>query len=1433
MGFPMTRKKWCLIGAAVLGLGIAGISASINPIAERYVAPMVQEQLHNTVRGTIQYDSIHVTWDGDIELQNVSLRDESNHLVADVPTMNVSMKWSSVPSIVMGNSSGAAVVSTITLDKPDIHVWQLADGSWNVNSLLKPSPKSDKKSFDGNIVINDATSVIRFKDGNVHRLAKLDGNIALNLDGMTKGVLNGLLDDHSIAINGSVDMNKMDDFDLFVQADAVDVSGIMNLAPTNKNLSVTAGVLHDVKAQITSRDGKYSMSGNLAFDGVDGTYKNGSTTYQISKGNGKIFFQNNNILISRSGWYINNQAVKVNGLVTLSDDVDLNLNAVADSVALETFTNNQFTGIIGGRVHIGGTSVNPNVSGTIKSNEVSYDDYRIDSGEANFIYSDGTVDIRDATLYIGDGSVNGRGKYNVDSGDFSVEGTIHNAEIAPFTQNLATPISGIVNGDFAVTGKNRNITALEGNVIGSGISARGISLDTAKLSFTKSGTITNIAVTGAMGNGLLSGYGTIDNNNLNLSLSADSLDVSNFSTFVGKSIFGNITGYASITGDLDNVSVTGSITSPEIIYDGAHFNSINAGFTIKDHVLALENASIGDGDGAITIGGTLNLDSNALNMRARAKAVRIENLIRPFTDIPLTGWFESENEIRGTVDNPYVHGYAHLYDGSYSGKLISDAKFDYTLDNQILTLPDFTVQGYGAVIRGSGTASESSLNIDLDGKNIDIGRLLVNTDYDVKGYVQAKGHIGGSLYNPNFNGSVTSNFLTINGEGITNISGTLYADKTVVNLEKFEFDEEQGGHYMARAGMSTVGDKRLFGTLEVSNGRVNNLLSLLGKPVDKLDGSLSGTVDLGGTYGNPSLNVVGSIKDVTIDMKVVGDATIDASLENRKFKIRTLKLPVDDGLIAAGGTVDLDGDADLQIAVRDVDIEPFLPLIGDNINATGSVTGVINMTGATQNPKVELSASLANGSYNGIDIDQGFVLATMENHVINVQRIQGVKGDYKLSAYGKIPLAALYTTGYLDANDSKAMDMTIDFNEADMAVIPLITPTVKEATGALKGLVHVTGTIDQPEAYGTVSVRNGMMKIKTIGNEFKDIDGDLIFSGQQADFQSRISAGKGTAGLAAKVNWTGHEMTNYRMAIQLDGLDLANEYISGPLQGELYIAEKNGIPTLMGDLNLENMKFKIPLSLETSESTRNLGIDVNVHAGKNVRLYDRSLYDMRIRGDVHFGGSVFTPTSSGQFNVVSGTFKYLSHTFDITKGTATFASGSYLPMLQLDAETNVGTYNIHLGVKGTVDHMDLTLKSEPSLSRKQIISMLTFGRGEPSNSSTITNEDANALAVASAQMFAFGYVQDAVQNALGLDRVNITTGSIDPNEPTSRETSGNYNIEIGKYVLPRTMITYTQGINNKQNKYGIEYSLRRSVKFNAWHTSQGSTYFGGRWTREF
>lgn len=140
--------------------------------------------------------------------------------------------------------------------------------------------------------------------------------------------------------------------------------------------------------------------------------------------------------------------------------------------------------------------------------------------------------------------------------------------------------------------------------------------------------------------------------------------------------------------------------------------------------------------------------------------------------------------------------------------------------------------------------------------------------------------------------------------------------------------------------------RQLFGVLDVTNGSVK-LLTLLDRSNEHIDGKLNGSVEIGGTRDNPSVNVTGkTINDVSIDEKIVGDKAIDASLANRKFKVTTLKLPVDEGLIAIGGTMDLiDSQADLQVALKDVDIVPFLPLMGKDIQATGWVTGVVNITG--------------------------------------------------------------------------------------------------------------------------------------------------------------------------------------------------------------------------------------------------------------------------------------------------------------------------------------------------------------------------------------------------------------------------------------------------------------------------------------------------------
>ena len=1401
---------------------------------DTYIAPIVKEQLNNVINGSIDYDSLRINWNGDVVLTDVTIKDRDRHLVGTAQEVAVGVKLSSLPNIIGGNTSGATAISSVIVEAPDFHIWQLADGSWSITKLVKPSDPNRSGTFDGSVTINDGRVALRTKDGIKRNVENLDGTMVLNMSGMSKGAFTADVDGSAITMNGKIDMNNVSNFDLFVQVDEIDTAGIMSFVPLRKELSVTSGKLQDVHLNLKSEDGKYIMSGNVGFKGLTGTYKRGNTIYNITDGTGRIMLNNDQIVISRSSWRVNDQVAKINGLVTLGKEEEyLNLNVVADKVALEAITDVGVTGIVGGRAHIGGTTVAPRVDATIASDGISYKGYYIDRLQGNIVYDNGLVRTDDARLSIGEGSAKVKGQYVADTGDFDAIINTQDLPLGTFTKDMTTPITGNIDGEIRILGKNNQVTDAVGAVEGRQIGIHGVVVDTVKANFTHADNRTNITVVGTMGDGTLSGYGYIQNGNVDATISGNALPLTALSPIIGQDVDGTLNTSFAIKGIVDNPNVTGTVWGQEVHYKGARFNNIHGDIKLDNHILTIINGHIGDGDGGYDVNGWYNLDTDALDLNARARAARIENVIRTVTDVPITGWFETDNHITGTAANPIIEGRAHLWDGSAYGKLVTNAFAKYNYQNDTLELYRFDIEGYGATITGGGTVSKEVINVDFEGKNIDMGRLLINTGYKVDGLVSGRGQITGSMDNPQFNGYISSDALSVNGELLNDIHGRVYADKSVVNVQDFTFAEADGGRYAVKGGMKFDDSRQLFGVLDVTNGSVKNLLTLLDRSNEHIDGKLNGSVEIGGTRDNPSVNVTGKINDVSIDEKIVGDATINASFANRKFKVTTLKLPVGDGLIAIGGTMDLDGQADLQVALKDVDIVPFLPLMGKDIQATGWVTGVVNITGETKNPKVELSSAIESGSFNGVGIDEGFVLATMQDQVIQIQRIQGAKSGYKLSVYGKIPLAAIFTSGYIPANDSKSMDVTIDFNEANMAVIPLLTTSVKEATGPLKGTVHITGTIDQPEAYGTVSVRNGTMKLASVENQITGIDGDLIFSGQQGDFQSRINMGKGSAGLAAKVNWSGHTLTNYKAAVQLEDLEVRSEYVRGPLNGELYIADRDGLPTLIGTLNLEKIQFKIPLSLQSSESTKDMGVDVTVHAGKGVRLYDRTLYNMFISGDVHFGGSLQNPTASGQFDVRNGTFKYLSHVFNITKGNAHFVGGSYLPNLQLEAETNVSNYTIMLGVKGTVDHMDLSLSSNPTLSRKQIISMLTFGRGADSNSSTLTNEDVNAVATAGLQMFAFGYVQDALQNTLGLDRINITTGSIDPDEPTNRDTASNYNIEIGKYVLPRVMLTYSQGINNKQNKYGIEYSVKRNLKFTGWHTSKGNNYIGGRWTRSF
>ena len=378
----------------------------------------------------------------------------------------------------------------------------------------------------------------------------------------------------------------------------------------------------------------------------------------------------------------------------------------------------------------------------------------------------------------------------------------------------------------------------------------------------------------------------------------------------------------------------------------------------------------------------------------------------------------------------------------------------------------------------------------------------------------------------------------------------------------------------------------------------------------------------------------------------------------------------------------------------------------------------------------------------------------------------------------------------------------------------------------------MTGTASNVLAKGTVELSEGTLKLKAMKKPFDKLKAQLVFRGNQLDLTGSTLVGKGNAGISGSMGWAANHINSYYGALQMKNLEMDHEFYTGPLDGELYMVDKNNMPTLVGTISLHDVVASIPLSFESSGESIPLGLDLTIDAGDNVRLYNPLLYDMYLQGKVKFEGTLGDPKASGQLSVRKGYLKYLKNRFKITEGQAKFVSGSIIPELNVRSMANVKSYRVSLQAEGPATQMKLKLSAEPNLSDRQIISLLTFGRNV-GNTSGVTSEDANALLASGLQSLAFGYIEDVLQDSLGLDMVNITTGSLDGKDSRDLQEKNNFNVSIGKYVLPDFMVTVTRGLNNDRMAYGFQYDVNQSISATGWLDNSNRKYLGAQWRYRF
>ena len=1424
----MKGKHW-LLGIVLSGC-VAGVGFGLQPLSETYVGPYVQEQLHTALNGTVSYSSFHIGWDGSVQMKDLVVDDAKGQHVLTADVLTVSIQWLKVLQYPFGQVSPDALLGTITVTSPHVNVVQDEQGQWNVLQLVKERQSDSPSQFSGLLQLEKGSISLFLPQAEPLQLS--DVNVTVSGDGghMLDGVVDAQLGKDHIHSKLQWALDDSGNRSFYVETPHLDIAPIVSRISLPSAVSSMTGELTDMALTVTQRGGFWYGEGGLSFQNVGTAIQD----YRLTSGKGTVQIHGDVLFLDGIEANVNDEHLRMNGTVhhVFDEDPTLHVKVGLKEWNLASFGQLPLTGTITADALLTGPVSNVKASGDVEVRDIAYEGITVNRGKAHLSYGDQVIHVRDAELSTQGGTVTGTGSYHMDTEDFSAQVEVQDVSLYGLPLEGLPSVHGTVNGSLTIEGGQGSISQINGSVHGHNIGYQSILVDALDASVFWDGTELVVPyLNGTWGRGTFTGSGRLGNGTFGINLHGTNIGLEQFNEWSPKPLGGTVSLEANLQGSLENPTGTIMIAGETLSYGTTKFDRAFVKTKLEDTTLHILEGDLEYRKSTYNLDGFIRLDG-AIDIKGSAKDVRIEDVLPNFTDIPMTGWLNTDVHVQGTVQRPQIEGHLKAWDGSAYGKLFTSIEGAYTYHNGHLHLPRLDISTYGSSIIVDGDIQDKQLDINFVGDAVPIEPFVRDAGLNIVGYVGAEGHLGGTVDAPIFEGNVQSDALQVKDTTLHDITGSVYITPQVVHLQGLTFTGSGTSRYEVKGGVQLENPKRLFGYVHVKDGDLHQLLALTNAQVPDVNGKLQATIELGGTSDSPRLDVKGTLEDTTIRDEMVGTAMLDLGYGGRTIDIRTFKLPIKEGLIVGKGKADLDGSTDIQLVASKVPVQTVLPLVTKNVNAQGNWNFIINVHGLTKSPKVEFSSEVEQAVINGISLDQLSILGTMEDQVVNIQQGMIKKSDSSIKVRGKLPLGAFVTNEYVTDDMTKQFDVYVDMNEANLSVLPLMFKEVQSADGAIHGVVHVTGNSSNILANGTVELANGSMQLQSLKKPVTQLKGQLLFRGNHVDITGSTTMGKGNAGLSGNIGWMGSGITSYYGALQMKGIEIAHAFYTGPLDGELYIVDKQDMPTLVGAITLHDVVASIPLSFESSDTSIPLGLDLTIDAKDNVRLYNPLLYDMFLQGKVKFEGTVGDPKASGKLSVNKGHVKYLKNRFKITEGQAKFVTGSIIPELNVRSMANVKNYRISLQAEGPATQMKLKLTSEPNLSERQIISLLTFGRNV-GNASGVTSEDANALLTSSLQSLAFGYIEDVLQDTLGLDLVNITTGSLDGKDSRDLQEKNNFNVTIGKYVVPDLMITLTRGLKNDHVSYGFQYDINRSISATGWINNENKRYLGAQWRYRF
>lgn len=1403
-------KKYFRFIAFLIVLLSAGYIFLVHTVMPKYIRQSIPEAeriASSFINGSITLKDI--TWNGGLsaEVGQLEVKDAQGQKIAEIPRIIVHLRpW-------LALDKGARAVSRVELVRPQVYLSMDDKQQWNMAKLLKSSD-SDETPFYGLLEISNGVMHVAMPQGqwDIPVSGTVNGGanpkFALGLR-LGSGV-------DTLAVGGLVTTKGEGRIEL--KSDKLALAPYAALAKHYAGVEELKGDLSKLALIYVNEKGKQRYSGEVNLAGLEGKMQLGDAKHSL-KLDGQVRAHDSYLNISSLEAVVDGQKLALEGEADLRD---------TDA---------------------------PSAKGVLTADKLAYEGYKLEKLRLPFRGDKKEIILENVAAAYGGGAIKCNATYSLEekvlTGDLELKDVTHVTPDRPKDDvhiNAKLALLAKVLEDKLQLHAATEVMELEWR----GLKINRMNMDGA---VDKNGLAIDHFSAFAGERGVLLATGNVNKaGELHIEGRMTDFPINPVLAAAGKEGSGLCSTGFAVGGKLTAPEFAGVLQLTQAEFMEQKIKEAHGFVALKDNQLTIKNFRVNMEQGHHIVSGLVDLrgEEPYVDLSLETYGVRIEPimaLILGKKDVPVTGNLDNIMQVRGTTSQPYVYGEVHASDGSAMEQLYNSVDGRYLYDKGTLELEDFLIKAFYADVKLDGTmADDGRLNFDMVAKNVDLAHLPIKDEtIDLGGKVNAKGHIGGRITAPTFRGDVDSDKVLINGEALTELSGTVDGRGLPYNMFKVSFkqpykhDPSNYGLYTADVNLN-LQEKYMQGKVQMLWGDIGGLLRMARMDYD-INGQMQGLLDFCPQGKGSGLNISITADDVKIHELNYSHMELKGNIKKTLLTLDEVKLQEQDGitdrgLITAGGQIELK-EQGFNLSMQAFKANPAIvtAVMKDPPEIKGEMDMQVQLAGTVAKPSGKGSLEIINGSVAGVGVDKLNAELALKNDTIKLEYLVASKDAYSVKASGDIPLD-VFRSKEQRRNPRSQMNIIMDLNEARLGILPALSKMVEWGVGETNGAVRLAGTLEEPLLYGSLKIVDGAVKIKDLDTALEAINLDVDFQGNTVLLRNvSTKLGKGTLSAEGSYALQTTEKDAYKLHIKADNAELASQIFTGRINSEIEIVPqkyrdrkkaKGNVPPpveyrplIKGQLKLDDVVVNMPTVPEMGEGESNFGLDMKVELGKKIHLYNSYLYDIWLNGGIHIKGSTLFPIVDGTIKADKGTISYLRTDFKLQKaGLVWVEPGTFLPNVNLESTARFSRYRIYMKVNGPVEKMDLVLTSDPPLERNTIVRMLTLQR-DTAGSNEVTSEDMNNLMTVGLQMTVLGDVETWIKQTLGLDQFRIYTGKVrsgigfesakDRSQDLTTDERNQYNVLVSKYLNNNFMFGYTTSFDALDRSIFGQYDISRHM----------------------